>query len=252
MNAGRVIHLAGAKEWQTAAFSLQDAKFKNSQNSKSDFRIWVTPPELYVSRVTMKRGIKEAAPGQRPAAEADFSKADEVHIALGEEEQEHAAGLRHLDFVSDGLTIQTNLNNVPCRHLKIPRGSVGYFYFNIAPTFKNRNLGALAMEVEYFDDKPGTLAVEFDATPSPEARKMAYVNAGQTVRFRGSHSWRVAKFQIRKATFRNAQNSGADFRLCVFPPDLYVRRVSLRRGLEPADRPHRGALGESRSAGMTN
>ncbi|MCX6903367.1 MAG: hypothetical protein NTW03_07795, partial [Verrucomicrobia bacterium] len=203
-------------------------------------RIWVTPPELYVSRVTMKRGTKEAAPGQRPVAEADFSKADEVHIALGEGEQEHAAGLRHLDYVRDGLTVQTNLNNVPCRHLKVPGGGIGYLYFNIAPTFKNRNLGDLTMEVEYFDDKPGTLAVEFDATPSPEVRKLAYVNAGQTVRLRASHSWRVATFQIRNATFRNSQNSGADFRVCVFPPDLYVRRVSLTRGLKPADRPHRG------------
>jgi hypothetical protein len=36
-------------------------------------------------------------------------------------------------------------------------------------------------------------------------------------------------FHIRNATFENAQNGGADFRLTIRPPDLYVRRVTLTR-----------------------
>jgi hypothetical protein len=41
--------------WSTATFQVANALFRNSQNGDSDFRLEVTPSEIYVRRVTVKR-----------------------------------------------------------------------------------------------------------------------------------------------------------------------------------------------------
>jgi hypothetical protein len=41
--------------WHTAVFRVADGAFQNSQNARSDFRIEVMPPEIYVRRVTVTR-----------------------------------------------------------------------------------------------------------------------------------------------------------------------------------------------------
>lgn len=47
--------LRGSETWRTATFRARGATFANSQNGRSDFRILVKPPELYVRRVTVTR-----------------------------------------------------------------------------------------------------------------------------------------------------------------------------------------------------
>ena len=54
-DVGTTISLWDTKEWKTATFRVRNASFKNSQNSGSDFRFVVQPPDLYVRRVTVTR-----------------------------------------------------------------------------------------------------------------------------------------------------------------------------------------------------
>lgn len=47
--------LKGSGKWLKASFHVKDAMFRESQNGHSDFRLWASPPELCVSRVTITR-----------------------------------------------------------------------------------------------------------------------------------------------------------------------------------------------------
>jgi len=49
------IPLNGSLEWKTAEFLLNDARFENRQNGQADFRLRLSNPTLYVSRVTLLR-----------------------------------------------------------------------------------------------------------------------------------------------------------------------------------------------------
>ena len=53
--ASQTARLSGSDAWRVATFQVRDAAFMNSQNGRSDFRISVRPPELYVRRVTVTR-----------------------------------------------------------------------------------------------------------------------------------------------------------------------------------------------------
>ena len=41
--------------------------------------------------------------------------------------------------------------------------------------------------------------------------------------------WAIATFHLTNAVFRNSQKGGADFRIEVVPPDIYLRRVAVIR-----------------------
>jgi hypothetical protein len=58
MSVEQVEYLSGAKEWKTALFYIRNASFANAQNGGADFRFVVSPPELYVRRVTVTRDPK--------------------------------------------------------------------------------------------------------------------------------------------------------------------------------------------------
>jgi hypothetical protein len=55
------VPLRGSEQWKKATFRLYRATFQNSQNAKSDFRLWASPPELFVRRVTV--AIDRSPPG---------------------------------------------------------------------------------------------------------------------------------------------------------------------------------------------
>jgi hypothetical protein len=51
----RFVLAPATNEWQTARFRVTDGAFMNSQNGGADFRFEVTPPEIFVRRVTVTR-----------------------------------------------------------------------------------------------------------------------------------------------------------------------------------------------------
>ena len=53
--ATEIVALNGGKTWQKSAFTLQGAKFNNSQNRGADFRLVVEAPTFAVGRVTLSR-----------------------------------------------------------------------------------------------------------------------------------------------------------------------------------------------------
>jgi hypothetical protein len=49
------LRLRASNGWQTATFSATNGYFNNSENGGADFRLEVTPAEIYVRRVTVNR-----------------------------------------------------------------------------------------------------------------------------------------------------------------------------------------------------
>jgi len=60
----RFAPVQGSNQWQTATFNVTDGVFMNSQNGGADFRLEVTPAEIYVRRVTVWRSTVQPAPPQ--------------------------------------------------------------------------------------------------------------------------------------------------------------------------------------------
>lgn len=158
-----------------------------------------------------------------------FSPADTASILLGDPDQEHGSGLEHIYWEQDGRTTPATFEGVPCRHLSLPGRASGYLYFRIDSAFKKHDLRNALVEIEYFDGSPGTMGLHFDGSLSVNKPDPAYADSSQTVRMSGTGGWQTGVFRVANATFSNAQNSRADFRLRVTPPELHVRRVALTR-----------------------
>jgi hypothetical protein len=191
--------------------------------------LYLRPQEsegLSTSTNTMDKGQEDVA--QLPVETRDFSTSNVVSILLGKDDA--GDGVRHLDRERDGPTTVATLEGVPCRYLhrKPQNKSMAYMYFVVHPTFKAAEMKRATVEVEYFDGVSGVFGLHYDAIESPGNR--AYVEANRLVRLRGSNVWQTATFQLKEPSFANSQNGGADFRLWVSPPELYVRRVSVIRG----------------------
>jgi len=125
-----------------------------------------------------------------------------VSIVLGEPSTEYGTGLQHIYFENDGLTTVTVLDDVACRHLKLDSGEFGYFYFTLDPTFKKVPLRHARIEVEYYDLKPGTLTLHFDASETKTNSNPRYTEATPKVALHGTATWQIATFYVENATSR--------------------------------------------------
>ena len=106
---------------------------------------------------------------------------------------------------------------------------MGYFYFFIDPSFKQRDTNNVRIEVEYYNEKRGSLSLQYDAWAKEKSMKTIYTRAGPSISLDGAQEWETATFHIRNAAFDSAQNGGADFRLEVSPPELSIHRVTVTR-----------------------
>jgi hypothetical protein len=71
------VRLKGSGKWLKATFHVRDGTFQNSQNGRADFRLWVSPPELCVSRVTVTLEPVPESPSAKPLA---FDAAGEAKL----------------------------------------------------------------------------------------------------------------------------------------------------------------------------
>jgi len=164
----------------------------------------------------------------------DFSASNSVSIVLGEKESGN--GLEHLATERDGLTAVGTVSGLRCRYLNLPpitgRGEPrqnGFFYFFIDTSFKQEGTNSVRIEVEYYNEKRGSLGLQYDARVKVKSMRSIYTRAGPSIALDGAKEWETAVFHIRDGAFEGTQNGGADFRLEVAPPELYVRRVTVTR-----------------------
>lgn len=225
--------LTASNVWRVASFYTRDAGFNNRQNGGADFRVWAKTPELHLRRVKVTRAILPEGDWK-----TDYSQTNTV--SLRTEDESPQDGVRHLAEEPDGRTTVTNLDGVICRRMHRPGRSNGFLYFTISPTFKAVGLTNARCEIEYFTSRVTTLRLQYDAVEFETHRpyKSVQVEGGQTINYGGNarftrvtpaNGWQTATFLIRDGVFMNSQNGGADFRLEVTPPDIFVRRVTIIR-----------------------
>ena len=175
-----------------------------------------------------------------------------VSVLLGQEGPED--GIRHLAEERDGRTTIETVDGVPCRYLnrrKDQKGN-GFLYFAIHPDFKLEELKTARIEVEFRAVTDGYLRLQYDGmegdthkrykSAMPIDEKPVSVGTGtRFIRFQATNEWRTASFQVTDGVFMNSENGGADFRMEIFPPEIYVRRVSVARegGKPPVPQPDR-------------
>lgn len=235
--ANNPVRLTGSGVWRRATFRTRgDASFSNRQNGQSDFRIWAKTPVLFVGRVTV---TQETAPEEKFTK--NYASSNEVSVLLGEDES-GTGGLQHLMNAGGGHASIQSLDGVPCCYLNRINENRMYasLYFAIDPSFKRERLKNARVEVEYLAKRDTAFRLQFDAMDGdthrmyrpvlPEGARVMRFGIGAdygTIPTPGV--WGTATFHLTNAVFMNSQKDGADFRLEVVPPELWVRRVTVFR-----------------------
>ncbi|MDB6031490.1 MAG: hypothetical protein JWM16_1828 [Verrucomicrobiales bacterium] len=238
------ITLQGSRDWKKATFHTRgDAIFSNRQNGRADFRIWAKTPVLHIRQVTVTR---EASLDEK--WNNQFSGTNQVTVLLGQEKPDEE-GLRYV--TQGGHATPELLGGVPCRHLDRTREGRMFasIYFAISPGFKRQGLKNARVDIEYLAKPETAFRLQYDAMEGDTRRLYKpLLPAGAKVMRFGTGAdyatipnpgvWSTATFHLTNGVFANSQRDGADFRLEVLPPEIYLRRVTVtREDAAPAIRP---------------
>jgi hypothetical protein len=165
--------------------------------------------------------------GWKPAwPKGKYTGAKSVTIALGS--QNRSAGLRQVDN-DDGLTVPATMDGHETRTLQTTPAGGRYIYFIVDDSFKQAPSLNGKLRIDLFDAAPGSLAVEYDGNDVSAPFSGAYTRSPDVAPMTGGKTWHAAEFRLPAARFLNSQNRGADFRLVLSAPGIYVRRVTLTR-----------------------
>ncbi len=216
----RVVQLQQLKQWRTETFLLTDARFENRENGRSDFRLRVEKPQLYIKRVTVSRaeGPEEASPPRRGAG------SNVVSITFGKPNV--PAGLEQA-FEPDSVTWIASAGGQDCLTLR-PAGSGRecYIYFVADPSLRRQQPTNFVLDVEYFAAVRPFFKAQFNGVEEKDNKEHAYKST--PVQTGPTNVWTTARFLLPNARFKGAQNSDSDFRLLIYTPSFYVRTVTLR------------------------
>lgn len=177
------------------------------------------------------RAAVEVQP-EKVSLSTDFSASNAVSVVLGRTEVD--GGITHLPDWPDGWTRADALDGVPCRYMnhRAPNLAGGaYLYFAVHPSFKRAEIRYARIEFQYFAPSPVRMKLQYDGFE--DGRRRLYKPAGEVLQVPSSASWQSAVFHVAEPAFMNSLHGGADFRLDVSPPEIYVRRVTMTRMSEP-------------------
>jgi len=120
---------------------------------------------------------------------------------------------------AEAYTTTTTIGGLDCMH--IPGSKYAYFRVNDATIPSNDN--KLIVRIKYYDTGYGSIALQYNSTDADYTRH----SFDQT----NSDTWATATIALSDASFRNAQNNSADFRLTGLS---YIRSIEISRGeLDP-------------------
>lgn len=117
---------------------------------------------------------------------------------------------------AEAYTEFTNKAGTGC--LFIPSGKYAYFKVDDATIASGES--NLIINITYLDEGLGSLTIHYNATNGVNYEK-------QTVKKTGSNTWITTTIGITNASFRNAQNNQADFRIT---ENNYIRSIYISKG----------------------
>jgi hypothetical protein len=107
-------------------------------------------------------------------------------------------------------------------------GRSSYVYFQVSDHFAFDVDADFELELEFLDQGLGDLALEYDSRDPSGVLHGAYTRAAP-IRRADTGAWRKASVALPGARFSNAENGGADLRLCVGERELALRSLRIRR-----------------------
>jgi hypothetical protein len=113
--------------------------------------------------------------------------------------------------------------------LATSRRPPSYFYLSVDDDFRPRPGSALEIELEYFDDGSGEIALDYDSTDVRAPVGGAYKRHPHILHRSNTLQWQQARFQLADGRFLHSQNNGADFRFYYSGDGLLIRAVRVRR-----------------------
>mgnify|MGYP000872886135 CR=1 FL=1 len=122
--------------------------------------------------------------------------------------------------VQDGLYETTEADGQPA-----VRPTLLFLYYNVEDSFLFKADLDCELVVEYLDEKPGEIAINYDALV--DGYQHAFRSAN-TVQMKGTGQWEEAVFELAGAWFSNSENHGADLRVAFPEHKPPVRRVLVR------------------------
>ncbi|OUS67965.1 hypothetical protein B1748_35110 [Paenibacillus sp. MY03] len=183
-NAGTVTK-SNSQTWITQSFALTDAKFSNSQNAGSDFRIWAELGDLTVKSVTVRK--------EDNAARA---------ILQTENKQKLMEQVLSTDPAMESYTTVETVGGLTARRIG---GNTKYAYFRVSDAFARAGNTNLTIGVQYFDEGTDSIRIQYNSTGS----NYQNVYIAKT----GTNTWKTAQFAVTNANFSNLQNYSADLRI---------------------------------------
>ena len=155
-----------------------------------------------------------------------YSKAKEVSVTLGPVSAEK--GLRQIEH-EDGRTASTTRAGKAARESLKNRFGSRFFYFAVEESFRPVVPTDFILEIEYFDEAPGSIELEYDGNDPNAPFGGAYTKSPTIAKLIGDKKWKRATFQLPKAVFAGSQNSGADFRISLLGQKLAIASAILRK-----------------------
>lgn len=214
----RKISLRPEDRWQTESFMLPQARFENRQNEKSDFRLNVTSRDFYVRQVTVRK-YELYRPGF-------YTESNAVGTSLGKNNS--SDGLEQV-LQPDSVFKPATVEGQECVSVQPAEGETkGYLYFRIDSSFNRPDLTNAVVEVQYNAVSSTRFHVQYNASGNKTSPGDAYRDSSYATR--SPAGWKKAYFYLSNARFENLQNGNADFRVEIYAPSFYVRKVILRRG----------------------
>jgi len=185
--------------------------------SKEYGRLFIQLTRKYADM--FKKGIKP------PAVKGKYTGAKSISISFGKTNQQGIVLVEN----DDGKTISVNINGKEGRAIKRVPGFGSYIYFIVDDSFKFADEMDLSVEVEYYDDAPGVLGLEYDGSDPNAPFNGAYTRSPETIKLTGDKTIKKATFTLPQAKLVNGQNRSADFRLVVNAPSFTVIQVIIKR-----------------------
>ncbi len=120
---------------------------------------------------------------------------------------------------SESYTLSATIGGLVCR--QIPPSKYAYFRVDdvAIPSTQNK----LIVNITFFDEGNTDINFHYNSNDGNNYKSLS-------IRQTGSNNWTTAKIAITNASFRNAQNNSADFRLSGGGVNIYIREISFEFG----------------------
>jgi hypothetical protein len=131
--------------------------------------------------------------------------------------------------VGDGIFTINEYNGVHCWVVAKGKPYDNFFYLKANRRFRVKPGDKLEIDLTYFDDGSGDIALDYDSTDSQLPEAGAYKRHPDVIHRMNSRQWKLAHFNVDDARFAKRENGRTDFRFYNGGDSLLISAVQVLR-----------------------